>query len=325
MLTLLQTHRLWSGDELARRLDVTERTVRRDADRLRDLGYPVASTPGKHGGYRLEAGAHLPPLVLDDDETIAIAVGLRHAAQAAVAGMEDTSLRALTKIEQLLPHRLRRRVSAMHASVSSLTPLAHEPTGGAIASDALSVLAAACRDCEHVRFEYRRGDGEASRRLVQPHRLVSSEHRWYLVAWDHDRQDWRTFRVDRMGPPRAVGSHFTPGEVPGGDAAAFVAAALATMPRPHSGTLAVGAAPDALAGALSWADHTVLAEDRGSCRVEIRGDDLAWLTWVVARIAMVAPVTVEAPTELADAVHRLGARLGGATTPAGDRRGPALE
>ena len=208
LLSLLQTHRLWRGSELADRLDVTERTVRRDVDRLRGLGYPVDATPGIDGGYRLAAGAHLPPLVFDDEEAVAVAVGLRAAAGAAITGIEDTSVRALAKIEQVLPDRLRRRVSALGANVSPLG-WGHGDVG-VVDPDALSILASACRDHEEVRFDYQRRDGDNSRRLVEPHRLVTADRRWYLVAWDLRRTDWRTFRLDRLRDTRLAGRRFVP-------------------------------------------------------------------------------------------------------------------
>lgn len=223
LLSLLQTHRLWRGGELAERLEVTERTLRRDVDRLRELGYPVDATPGKYGGYRLAAGAHLPPLILDDDEAVAVAVGLRYAAGAAIGGMEESSLRALLKIEQLLPHRLRRRVSALNSSVTSVR---WGMDVELVDSDALGVLAAACRDLEHVRFHYRRRDGVDNRRHVEPHQLVTVGRRWYLVAWDTGRGDWRTFRVDRLRDPRLTATRFVAREIPGGDAAGFVEASI---------------------------------------------------------------------------------------------------
>jgi predicted DNA-binding transcriptional regulator YafY len=305
LLSLLQTHRFWRGAELAERLEITERTVRRDVDRLRDLGYPVDATSGKHGGYRLAKGAHVPPLVLDDDEAVAVTVGLRYAAEAAIGGMEETSLRALTKIEQLLPHRLRRRVSTLHSSVASIRRAADD----VVDPEALSVLAAACRDREDVRFDYRRHDGENSRRLVQPHRLVTAGHRWYLVAWDRDRRDWRTFRLDRLREPRATGGHFTPRQIPGGDAASFVASSLGSIPRHHEAKLAVDAAFAELEGVLRWVDHTPIEMRADSCFVQIRGHDLDRLAMTVARIALTAPVAVVEPAELADTVRRLTAHL----------------
>ena len=227
LLSLLQTHRLWRAAELAERLEVTERTVRRDVDRLRTLGYPVDATTGTDGGYRLAVGAHLPPLVLDDDEAVAVALGLRSAASAAIGGIEDTSLRALAKIEQLLPDRLRRRVSTLHSSVVELR---WSGPDNDVDPDALSVLAVACRDREEVRFDYRRRDGQRSRRLVEPHQLVTAERRWYLVAFDLRRGGWRTFRVDRLGVVTLAGGRFTARAIPGGDAGSFLTASIASIP-----------------------------------------------------------------------------------------------
>ncbi len=226
LLSFLQTHRLWRGAELAERLEVTERTVRRDVDRLRELGYPIDATPGSNGGYRLAAGAHLPPLVFDDDEAVAVAIGLRAAAGAAIDGIEDASMRALAKTEQVLPDRLRRRVSALNTSVVSL----RRPDGDDVVDpDALSVLATACRDHEEVRFDYRRPDGDDSRRLVEPHQLVAAGRRWYLVAWDLRRNDWRTFRLDRLSGARLAGRRFAPRDIPGGDAAAYFSASVTSL------------------------------------------------------------------------------------------------
>lgn len=307
LLSLLQTHRFWHGAELAARLEVTERTVRRDVDRLRDLGYLVDSTSGKYGGYRLATGAHVPPLVLDDDEAVAVTVGLRYAAEAAIGGMEETSLRALTKIETLLPHRLRRRVSALHSSVTSLRRAADDDV--VVDPEALSVFAAACRDQEHVRFDYRRGDGESSRRLVEPHQLVTAGRRWYLVAWDQHRRDWRTFRLDRLRDPWPAGSHFTPRVIPGGDAAGYVASSIGSTPRHHEAKLAIQAMFAELEGVLRWIDHTPIEVEGDCCLVQIRSEDLGRLAMAVARIALTAPVTVVEPAELADAVRQLATHL----------------
>lgn len=306
MLSLLQTHRFWRCGELAARLEVTERTVRRDVDRLRELGYPIDSTSGKYGGYRLEAGAHVPPLVVDDDEAVAVAVGLRYAAEAAIEGMEETSLRALTKIESLLPHRLRRRVSALHSTV---TPMRRTAEDAIIDPEALSALAAACRDREHVRFDYRRGDGGDSRRIVQPHGLVTAGRRWYLVAWDRDRGSWRTFRLDRIREVGAAGGHFEPRAIPGGDAAAFVANSLGSTWSPQEATLSVHAGFAELEGVLRWIDHTPIEVEGDRCVVRIRSEDLGRLAMTVARIALTTPVTVIEPAELANTVRRLATHL----------------
>lgn len=306
LLSLLQTHRFWRADELADRLDITQRTVRRDVDRLRGLGYPVDSTSGRYGGYRLEIGAHLPPLILDDEEAVAVSVGLRQATEAAVVGMEEASLRALTKIEPLLPPRLRRRVSALHSSVTSLRRTDDE----VIDPEALSVLAAACRDQEAVRFDYRRRDGESSRRLVEPHRLVTAGRRWYLVGWDLERDDWRLFRLDRLRQSRAIGRHFTPREIPGGDAAAFVTNSLGPTSRPEA-KVDIQASVAEIGSHLRWIDHTVLDDGAERCQLLIRSDDLGRLALDIARLALAAPVTVLEPAEIVDIIDTLARNLTG--------------
>ena len=211
LLSLLQARRSWTGAELTSRLDVTPRTLRRDVDRLRSLGYPVASTAGVGGGYRFGAGTDLPPLLLDDQEALAVALGLRAAAAGAIAGLEDATLGALAKLDQVMPARLRRRVSALHGAI---VPLPHR--GPAVDVATLALLAGACRDAERLRFEYRGRDAEATRRRVEPAGLVSAGFRWYLVAWDLDRADWRTFRVDRIAGKPARGETFTPRPPPAG-------------------------------------------------------------------------------------------------------------
>ncbi len=309
LLSLLQTHRMWRGSELAERLEVTERTVRRDVDRLRELGYPVDATPGADGGYRLAAGAHLPPLVLDDDEAVAIAVGLRAAAGAAISGIEETSLQALTKIEQLLPDRLRRRVSALHSSV---TAMHWSPSNTEIIdSDALAVLAGACRDHEEVRFDYRRRDGEDTRRLVEPHQMVTAGRRWYLVAWDLRRDDWRTFRLDRLSDAVLAGRRFTPREIPGGDAAAFVATSFSSIPREIESLVAVAAPYPQIEDQLRWTEHDVIENEPDRCVVRLRTDNLDWLVLAVAGIALTAPTTVIEPARVAEAVGLLAEHLTG--------------
>lgn len=194
LLSLLQTPREWPGSELATRLGVSLRTIRRDVERLRDLGYPVQATMGAIGGYRLVAGKAMPPLLLDDDEAVAIAVGLRTAAGHAVAGIEEASVRALAKLEQVLPSRLRHRVSALGAATEPLLTW-DRPT---VDPEHLSALAGAVNNREQLRFTYRRRDGVDTERLVEPYKLVSAGRRWYLVGYDNDRDDWRIFRVDRI-------------------------------------------------------------------------------------------------------------------------------
>lgn len=224
MLTLLQTHREWSGQQLADRLGVSTRTVRRDVARLRDLDYPVNAVKGITGGYRLGAGAQLPPLLLDDEEAVAIAIALRTAAGSSVAGIGETALRALVKLEQLLPSRLRHRVSALHLSTL------HALGGGStVDAEVLTAIGTACRDHQRLRFDYRGPADAETIRVTEPHELVIWGLRWYLMAWDLDRHDWRTFPVDRMRPRVPTGPRFTPREIPGGDIAAHVARSVAQM------------------------------------------------------------------------------------------------
>jgi len=221
LLSLLQARRFWPGAELAARLEVTPRTVRRDMDRLRSLGYPVRASAGPAGGYELAAGAALPPLLLDDDEALAVALGLRLATMEAVTGLEDAGLRALGKLEQVLPTRLRRRMRGLHAA---MVPLGIG--GPPVDAERLSALAGACRDHVRVAFDYQGHDGRRSARDVEPHALVCSAARWYLLAWDGGRGDWRTFRVDRIGGRMRTGPRFLPRQVPDGGPAAYVSRAV---------------------------------------------------------------------------------------------------
>ena len=194
LLNLLQTHRHWPGAELADRLGVTERTVRRDVERLRELGYRIESTPGASGGYRLEAGAAVPPLLLTDEEAVAMAIGLRVAASQRLVSGPETTVTALAKLEQVLPAPLRRRVMALAEAVQP----AGINAGAAVSSEVLGELALACRDHERVRFTYTAASGEVTRRRVEPHALAPADRHWYLLCWDLERDDWRTFRVDRL-------------------------------------------------------------------------------------------------------------------------------
>jgi len=209
LLSLLQARRDWTGTELAARLGVTTRTIRHDVDRLRGLGYPVNARPGVAGGYRLGAGGALPPLLLDDEEAVAVVIGLRTAASGSVAGIEETSVRALAKLQQVLPSRLRHRVSAFQAYA-----LPVPSRGPVVDPDVLTLIASACRDHDQLRFDYRAHSGAASRRSVEPYRLVHDRQRWYLVAWDTDRDALRTFRVDRISPRLPAGPRFTPRALP---------------------------------------------------------------------------------------------------------------
>jgi predicted DNA-binding transcriptional regulator YafY len=209
LLSLLQARRGWTSSELAARLGVTTRTIRNDMGRLRGLGYPVDARPGVAGGYRLGTGGALPPLLLDDEEAVAVAIGLRTAASGSIAGIEETSVRALAKLQQVLPPRLRRRISAFQSYA-----LPVPSRGPQVDPDVLTVIAAACRDHERLRFDYRAHSGAASRRSVEPYRLVNDRSRWYLVAWDTERDAWRTFRADRIKPRTPAGPRFTPRALP---------------------------------------------------------------------------------------------------------------
>ena len=299
LLSLLQTHRYWPGHELAGRLEVSPRTLRRDVDRLRDLGYPVNAARGVSGGYQLEAGAALPPLLLDDDEAVAIAVGLRTAASGAVAGIEETSVRALSKLVQVMPPRLRRRVDALQA----YTVPAVFPGGPTVEAGTLTVLAQACRDDERVRFGYTAREGAGSRRSVEPHRLVSLGRRWYLVGYDLDRGDWRTFRLDRLLDPETTGVRFRPRELPAPDAAAFVRAGIRSIPQRWDVVVRIASPPAAVESVVgTWG--TVTADGPDACELRMSGDSLDWPTMVLGAVG--APFTVLGPPELTARVAALG-------------------
>lgn len=311
LLSLLQTHRHWSGGELADRLGVSERTVRRDVERLRTLGYPVEATPGVDGGYQLAAGSHLPPLVVDDDEAVALAVGLRAAAGASVEGIEDTTLRVIAKLEQILPDHLRRRVDALNSNLETLRSAPRTTVPAA----SLGVLAQACRDREEVRFDYTRRDGEASSRLVRPHQLVTVGQRWYLVAWDVRRADWRTFRIDRMVSPRAAGVRFEPMELPTDSAAAFVEAGLQSFSVAFEATVLVTAPTDRIEATHRWfgaqMEREPLADGRH--RVLVKADAPDWLVSMIAILATSYPIELEhASDEVRELVAAAAGRLGGA-------------
>ncbi|MER7468128.1 YafY family protein [Streptomyces sp. NPDC097981] len=303
LLSLLQTRREWSGAELAERLGVTGRTVRRDIDRLRDLGYPVEGTTGHAGGYRLAAGTDLPPLLLDDEEAIAIAVALR-TATSGVTGIEDTAVRALAKLEQVLPARLRHQVSAVHTATVSLA------WGGGPQADpaALAALAAACRDHDVVTFDHRsRQATKATARRVEPHALVAAGSRWYLVARDLDKDGWRTFRVDRLAGVSPTGRRFTSRELPAADPAAYVATSIATAPARYTAQAAVpldAATVRARTGALP---ERVKPQDDHTCTVDISADNPLHIA--VHLLTLGPDATLQGSPELAPHVEELGRQL----------------
>lgn len=307
LLSLLQTHRDWSGSELADRLEVSPRTIRRDIDRLRELGYPVHASAGVAGGYRLQAGASMPPLLLDDEEAVAIAVGLRFAAGGSVAGIDDASVRALAKLEQVLPSRLRRRVNALQTYT---VPMAYSG-GPTVDPDALIVISQACRDLERLTFDYRSREGADTKRLVEPHRLVSAGRRWYLVAWDVDRRDWRTFRVDRLEKCAVDGIHFHPRQLPAEDAAAYVAEAISSAFTKYEAVVRFQAPLAELAGKIRPQDGQLEAVDDATCVLRTSGDSVEWLAAWVSWFGV--DFEILEPPELVDYVRTLAARLQQAT------------
>ncbi|MFB4312054.1 helix-turn-helix transcriptional regulator [Actinomadura sp. GTD37] len=302
LLSLLQTHRYWPGSELAGRLDVSVRTLRRDVDRLRELGYPVEASRGVDGGYQLAAGAALPPLVIDDEEAVALAVGLQAATQ--IEGIAEASLRVLAKVAQVMPARLRRQVDALRAVT---VPAGWGgPAAPGVDPSALSVLALACRDAERLRFSYTAAGGVRTDRQVEPHRLVPLGRRWYLVAYDLDRQDWRSFRVDRLAAPAATGARFRPRELPAADAAEFVRSGLKEMPRPYRVEVLVDAPAATVRERIGrWC--TVEEVDAGHSRVRLTTEDLNWT--VIALAAVAADFHVVEPPELRARLHTLAARF----------------
>jgi predicted DNA-binding transcriptional regulator YafY len=302
VLTLLQSRRFWSGADLAERLEITERTVRRDIDRLRTLGYPVHATSGVAGGYSLGAGTTLPPLLLEDDEALAVAFGLRSTTAATVTGMAEASLRALTKLEQILPTRIKRRVKAVHQSVATL-PLPGSP----VDSEVLADLAMACREGEVLRFGYEDLSSRATRRLVEPHGLVHIGARWYLVAWDRSREDWRTFRVDRVRPSVVRAGHFTPRPLPAKDLADYVSRSIAADMYPHRARFIVHAPAKRVAERVSRLAARIEPLDDARCLVEAGGPGLEFLPLYVANIGF--DFEVLEPPELVEKIADLVARL----------------
>lgn len=304
LLSLLQTPREWPGGELADRLGVSRRTVRRDVDRLRELGYPVQATMGADGGYRLVAGKAMPPLVLDDEEAVAIAVGLRAGAGHAVAGVDEASVRALAKLEQVLPARLRHRVSTLQAATTPLT----SGDGASIAPETLTVMASTVAGRERLRFAYRAKDGSESRRLTEPYRLVSTGRRWYLVAYDLDREDWRTFRVDRVSEPFATGARFAPRELPTGSAAEYLRQSIQRRQDSYAYEVVFTESADFVASRVpTWAGRPEPL-DAGGC--VLRGTSGDPVEWLAVRLAMVGcDFEVREPAELVRCVRELGGRL----------------
>jgi predicted DNA-binding transcriptional regulator YafY len=303
LLSLLQQRREWSGPELAGRLEVGPRTIRRDVEKLRELGYPIEAAPGIAGGYRLAAGTQMPPLLLDDAEAVAVAVGLRSAASGSIAGIEEHSVRALAKLEQILPARLRDRVRALGDATSSF-----QMDGPRIDADDLALIAGACRDGVRLHFSYTAKGGQITSREVEPAAIVHTGWRWYLAAYDLGRDDWRTFRIDRIAGPPHSGARGQRREVPGGDAAAFVKQSI----RGGEGELVRGrvrlrAPAEAIAERVPARYATVAPDGPEACVVTTTGRwSREFLVWMAL---MDAELTVLEPPELAHEAGRIVARL----------------
>jgi predicted DNA-binding transcriptional regulator YafY len=305
LLSLLQTPRDWPGSELAERLGVTGRTVRRDVERLRALGYPVEASLGNQGGYRLVAGSALPPLLLEDDEAVAVAVGLRASAGQAVADVDEASLRALTKLTRVLPVRLRQRVQSLSSSMTVLPP----ENGPQVDIEVLTVLAAAVANHERLRVRYAARGGRAERRDVEPVRLVAAGRRWYLVAFDLDREDWRTFRVDRVEDPRPTGGRSVRREAPGGDVELYLSRARLEMAPTYRADVTLWL-PEAEAQtqlADQLAESSLEAEGEDRCRWASSPDTLDWLTLRILRLG--CSFDVHGPPELIDHLRNVAARV----------------
>jgi predicted DNA-binding transcriptional regulator YafY len=311
LLSLLQGRRDWPGSELADRLEVSARTVRRDVERLRSLGYPVESMTGPAGGYQLRAGTAMPPLLLDDDEAIAIAVGLRTAAGGSIVGIEETAVRALVKLEQVLPSHLRRRVQALTAATQTLNVYG----GPTVDPQALTLLAAAVRDHERVRFAYTARDRAGTQRETEPHSLVNAGRRWYLVAFDCGREDWRTFRVDRIAGPPEPGPRFPPRDPPEEDVAGYISRAISTSPYRYQATVRLHAPAEAAAERVGPAAGLVEAVDEHTCLLHVGGPSVDGFPVYLAQIGF--DFEVLAPPELIEQVRVLAERFARAAGQAG--------
>ncbi|MFD3870273.1 helix-turn-helix transcriptional regulator [Streptomyces sp. NPDC058623] len=312
LLSLLQTRREWSGHELADRLGVTGRTVRRDIDRLRELGYPVEGTTGHAGGYRLASGTAMPPLLLDDDEAVAITVALRTAA-GGLGGIEETALRALAKLEQVLPARLRGQVAALQQATSTIT---WEGRGPRADPGTLTVLAAACRDHEVVTFDYTTRDGTFASRRVEPHSLVTSGGLWYLLAHDTERDDWRIYRLDRITDPSPTGRRVPPRTLPapGPDPAAYVAAKIAAAPVRHRAVATVHASADNVR-ARTWAlASRIRPMDESTCTIDCSDNSLNRIAQTLTNLN--TDYTLDADPAVVDYLRAAATRTLHATGPA---------
>ncbi|MCD0451535.1 WYL domain-containing protein [Actinocorallia sp. API 0066] len=308
LLTLLQSHRWWPGEELAERLGVTTRSLRRRIDALRELGYEIESTPGIGGGYRLGAGNRMPPLLLTDDEAVSVAVGLRIAATTGIVDGESTALSALAKFEQVLPPAVRERVNALGGSIRP-----QGPRGGPIASALLGALALACRDNERIRFPYTAAGGEETRRHVEPHSLVSAQRKWFLVAWDLERAAWRTFRVDRIGDVLGTGVRAEPRSLSAEEVAELTFATPDRTPR-HTAHAIIAMPLDAARAHFGpWAQDA-RAVDADHTAWPFGGDDHPSMTYPLVWIPEGVPFTIQAPRDYLEFLHEYATRLLAAAT-----------
>ena len=304
LLSLLLARRYWPGRELAGRLQVSARTLRRDIDRLRELGYPIRARRGAAGGYQLAAGTALPPLLVEDEEAVALVIGLQAAAQSAVEGIAESSVRALAKVVQVMPARLRRQVEALGA----MTVPASWGSAAQVSVDPgiLTTAALACRDSERLRFSYTAADGQRTGRHVEPHRLVLLGHRWYLVGYDLARHDWRSFRLDRLSAPGGTGTRFRPRTLPAADAAAFVRAGVDSVTARYDVEVLIQAPAAAVRQRIGqWA--AVEDIDATRCRVRMTADSLDWPVMTLG--AAGAGFQVISPPELLNRVHDWGRRF----------------
>lgn len=303
LLSLLQARRHWAGPELAERLAIHPRTLRRDIDRLRELGYPVAASTGVAGGYALRPGQALPPLQLDDEEALAVAIALRTAASGRVGGIEEPALQALVKLEQLMPARLRRRADALRDAVQAM-----DLVGPSVDAGLLADLAGACRDQLALCFDYVDAKGSPSRRETQPQGVVHTGHRWYLVAWDTQRADWRTFRLDRMAGPLAVGAHFAPRPGPeGGDLRAFVARSVVLSPHAEQARVILHAPLAQMAARIPATAAQLSPVDEARCLMQCGAHALdALVYWL---LALEVEFEVLGPPALRERLSLAGERL----------------
>ncbi|WP_094287690.1 helix-turn-helix transcriptional regulator [Mycobacterium lehmannii] len=301
LLGLLQSRRVWTGEELAERLGVTTRSVRRDIERLRDLGYPVHASKGHGGGYQLGAGAALPPLLLDPDEAVAMAVCLRLAAGGTVAGVGESALRALSKLDQVMPSKLRSQVAAVHESTVTLMA----PTSDTVEPDVLMTLARACRDHEHVATGYVDIRGNATQRRIEPYQLVTTGRRWYLLAYDRDKQDWRSLRLDRMNDVRAQGSTFVPREAP--DAAAYVRRSISSSPYRYVARVHFSAPESVVAQHFSPSSAMIEPDGPDACVVTAGADDPERMVLYFAAVG--CDFRVLSPPEVIQAAEAVWKRL----------------